>query len=192
MQEDTYLIEPKKIPRRRKLSANQQRVLELLLQGRSKAQAAREVGIHVSSVFRWLKRGSPFEEEYWLTRADIWETLQWRLRCLGTKAIDNMEQLLDSGDENIKLKATQFLLKIIALGSEEPRVVDVDTLPEQERENIGPKWDERYYGAEIYKEVEGEIIDHYNGVTRFRSCHKKHRKNEKKYKKLADGEPIDS
>lgn len=184
----SYLFSSELMKFGRELTAKQLIVLDLLLQGVSKEEAAKQADVGVSSIWRWLKRGSVFEEAFTLSKADIWEAALWRVKRMTGLALDTLEDTLESKNERLRLRAAELILKYSLPTSSVRRVEDGDHA-------LGRKWSQlrdekekqRYFRPEHYRDHEFEIAGR-TKKGRMKFDRSEFHKNEAAYKKLANGQ----
>lgn len=94
------------------LSPQQVEALELLLLGRTVSATAAALGLSRETVSRWRHSDPTFEAAYNAGLQSAWEASHKRLLDTRAKAIGKLEELLDSTDPAIVLKAAAALVKI--------------------------------------------------------------------------------
>ena len=94
------------------LTQRQQKAAELLAAGKTKNTVAEEVGISRQQLWEWGKNVF-FRSAVSRIHSDLWIENKQRLRGLGGKAVDVIEQELESGN----LKAAVELLKIVGMSN---------------------------------------------------------------------------
>jgi hypothetical protein len=101
------------------LSEQQLTAIEHLIVGSTKKGAAEAVGVAPYTVSRWFQ-----QPEFMATlnerRQDIYEANTERLRSLAAKALDVVEDALDSDSESVRLKAASQVLKAVGLADVMP------------------------------------------------------------------------
>lgn len=95
----------------KRLKPIQYRAISLLLQGHSQAYVANELGVTRRSVTRWMQVGSRFKEILMERQHILWEAEQQLCYNLQTKATRVLDELLDSPDERIRLRAASIVKK---------------------------------------------------------------------------------
>lgn len=179
----SFILDCGGIQFRRKLSNKQQRALELLLQGKTQTEVASELEIDPSTVWRWLRLGTAFEDQYRQARAEIWSSMRWRLRQLGSKALDVLETSLSSEDERIRLKAAIEITRAVELGAPEPPAIEINDFFKGDTINV-KRERERYFEPEYYLPEETDFA----GL----GDDENHKYIEKEWEELFDGvkEPL--
>ena len=186
--QEEYCYSPRLMLKRRDLTPTQSKVIDLLLQGKTKEEAAKIAEINPSTIWRWLTKGSVFEEVYTLAKADIWASAQWRLKKLAGKALDVMADLLSSEDERIRLRAAESILKLSPTVQSPPILVDTDdAASKQTRQDMDRREKERYYKKEHYRTMESDF-PRLTKSGKFKTDRSVYYRNEAAYKKLANGE----
>jgi hypothetical protein len=102
------------------LSAEQERAIPLLLEGKSQTDTAAEIGVPLEVLDGWLTRDAAFVAAWNRTRADEWNAAVQRLRQLAGKAVDALSSLLDSDAEATRLRAAGAVLKFVSLSGGRP------------------------------------------------------------------------
>lgn len=97
------------------LSEKQELALVLLLAGKSDAEAAGELGIDRSTVWRWRKTDSVFEAELNARRQSLWASYSDRLRILVPGALAVLERALESSDPIDSWRIALSILKAAGL-----------------------------------------------------------------------------
>ncbi len=95
------------------LSDVQQRVLELLLQGCSDAEAARQTGVNRVTIYRWRLYDANFRGELSRQRRQLWLQSQQRVRALIPPALEAIEEFLTSPDPRLRFRAASLLLRYV-------------------------------------------------------------------------------
>ena len=86
-----------------------------ILAGKSDAQVAEAVGVARETVNRWRNHDNNFQDELSQSRVAQVNARVIALSSVNTKAIEVMEELLDSDDEQIRMRAAMHLLKTVPL-----------------------------------------------------------------------------
>jgi hypothetical protein len=89
------------------LSMEQQNAIDLLILGHTDHAVAAQIGVARETVCRWRHEHAYFIAALHRRRQDVWQTAQERLRGLVGKAIDILEEALQTGD----VKAALAVLK---------------------------------------------------------------------------------
>ena len=104
----------------RTLTDAQETALAALLGGTTVNDAADAAGVVRETVSRWINHDPVFVAKWNRRRRDIWDSRIERLRGLTDRAVDSLEELLDSDNEGVRLRAATALLKTIAVEVGEP------------------------------------------------------------------------
>ena len=88
---------------RRKLTPQHFQAIELLLQGRNDGEVATQVEVARETVNRWRNRNPIFMAELNRRRLDIWHATRERLRHLGARALDVLDDKLKAGNAKVAL-----------------------------------------------------------------------------------------
>ena len=86
-----------------------------IVAGKSDAQVADVVGVARETVNRWRNHDEDFQNELYQSRRAHINARISALSSVNTKAIEVMEELLDSDDEQIRMRAAMHLLKTVPL-----------------------------------------------------------------------------
>lgn len=92
-----------------RLSAKQEKAVSLLLGNHTIAEVAKQVGVTERTLYNWL-RHSDFQERLELEKKKLREQAFDKLRTTLNKAVECLENLLESKAESIKLRACQTIL----------------------------------------------------------------------------------
>jgi hypothetical protein len=114
---------------RNELTQRQHAAVELLLQGMSDEQAARQLGVDRTTIFRWRKTVA-FQRELDRRRRRLWDQSAGQLQALVGPALAILQKQLASDDPKIALRAAAVLLRF-ATPSRLAPAADPD--PERER-----------------------------------------------------------
>jgi transcriptional regulator with XRE-family HTH domain len=142
---ETELTKPDKI---RLLSLEQMNAIDHLLQGQSDRAVAKAVGVSRQTVWEWRNRDPLFIAELNRQRLELWSEACERLKSLANRALDVLEEHLDSGDPKIALAAAKYVLQGTKLLGETNLRVEGPTTPEdvilgklrrEAREELTPK-----------------------------------------------------
>jgi hypothetical protein len=83
---------------KRTLTAKQMNAIGLLVQGQTDREVGEQVGVTRETVTRWRNDNPYFAAELNAQRSALWQGSHHRLRGLVNKAVDVLEQALESGD----------------------------------------------------------------------------------------------
>jgi transposase len=95
------------------LSASQSQVIAALAAGRSIAAAAREAGVHRSTIHLWVNNQPPFAEALADAQQETRDHLDQQTRDLSAKAFDTIRQILDDpkASPSVRLRAALAVLE---------------------------------------------------------------------------------
>ena len=96
----------------KRLSVSQERVIELLLAGKTQKEAAAEAGVAAETVSRWRKSNDAFREALGARRRELRAAQAERLRSLAGRAMGALEELLESRNGRVRLGAATAVLKV--------------------------------------------------------------------------------
>lgn len=85
------------------LTPQQMRAVDLLVQGKTDGQVGAEVGVARECVNRWRHHNPHFIAALNAERLALWQASRERLRALGDKALDVLDDALDAGDTRVAL-----------------------------------------------------------------------------------------
>ena len=89
--------------------------IPLIVAGKSDAQVAEAIGVARETVNRWRNHDEDFQNELSQSRRAHINARISALSSVNTKAIEVLEELLDSDDEQTRLRAAMHLLKTVPL-----------------------------------------------------------------------------
>jgi len=95
----------------RQLSQEQLNAIEHLLQGKSDRAVAEAVGVSRQTICGWRNNDVLFIAELNRQRMELWGEARQRLKSLANRALDVVEQQLDSGDPKVSLAAARYILQ---------------------------------------------------------------------------------
>ena len=95
----------------RQLSQEQMNAIEHLLQGKSDRAVSEAAGVSRQTVWDWRNRDPLFIAELNRQRSEMWQEAHERLKSLANRALDVLEQQLDSGDPKASLAAAKYILQ---------------------------------------------------------------------------------
>jgi hypothetical protein len=104
-------VEPIKPDKTRQLSLEQMNAIEYLLQGQSDRAVAGAVGVSRQAVWDWRNNDPLFIAELNRQRVELWREARERLKSLANRALDVVEQQLNSGDPKAALAAAKYVLQ---------------------------------------------------------------------------------
>ena len=111
----TYEKFAKQETEKQALKDQQMLAIPHILAGKSDAQVAEAVGVARETVNRWRNHDEDFQDELSQSRVAQVNARVIALSSVNTKAIEVMEELLDSDDEQIRMRAAMHLLKTVPL-----------------------------------------------------------------------------
>ena len=86
-----------------------------ILAGKTDAQVAEAVGVARETVNRWRNHDHDFQRELRQSREAHLDSHMMALTRVNKKAVDVLENLLDSDDEQIRLRAAMHLLRTVSI-----------------------------------------------------------------------------
>ena len=95
----------------RQLSQEQMNAIEHLLQGKSDRAVSEAAGVSRQTVWEWRNRDPLFIAELNRQRSEMWQEAHERLKSLANRALDVVEQQLDSGNPKASLAAAKYILQ---------------------------------------------------------------------------------
>ena len=94
------------------LSPRQHKAIELLLRGLSDAEAAAEIGVDRTTVYRWRTDDPEFLDTLETQRRILWQQSAQRLQTMYQPALDILEKQLTGPDPRLALRAAALLLRV--------------------------------------------------------------------------------
>jgi transposase len=125
------MAEPTKPDKIRQLSQEQLNAIEHLLQGQSDRAVAEAVGVSRQTVWEWRNNDPLFIAELNRQRLDLWSEARDRLKSLANRALDVLEQQLDSSDPKAALAAAKYVLQGTQLLGDTDLPLKGPTTPEE-------------------------------------------------------------
>jgi uncharacterized protein with von Willebrand factor type A (vWA) domain len=110
------------------LGPEQQRALELLLEGKSVVEVAKAVGIHRGSLHRWMKHDAVFVAAYNQWHEQMRDGSHSRLMMIAERATGAVEKAIDAGDGRLALR---LLEKMGVVKEREMGPTDAEEIEEQ-------------------------------------------------------------
>jgi hypothetical protein len=98
---------------RASLTPKQESVMLRLLGGESQSEAAANEGVDPTTLSRWMRLGSAFEEIYRERRSEIWESHKQRIVRLVGVACNRIYDMMLDDDQAIALKAIDRGIKML-------------------------------------------------------------------------------
>jgi hypothetical protein len=129
----------------RRLSQEQVDAIDYLLKGQSDRAAAEAVGVDRQTIWDWRNNDPLFIAELNRQRVEHWSEAHERLKSLANRALDVVEQQLNSGDPKAALVAAKYVLQGTRLlgdtdlsirGPTTPRAVIRDKLKKEAWEEV--------------------------------------------------------
>lgn len=101
----------------RQLNANQEKAIDLLLQGQNDREVAEAIGVSRQTVNGWRRGNAPFVAELNARRRELWQAEHERLRGLLAEAVDVLEVQLKEGEvsDRVRQAAAVHVLKALGL-----------------------------------------------------------------------------
>ncbi len=123
------------------LAPEQERALALLAAGKSAAEAAREIGVHRSTLHRWMKGNPAFAAAYNQWHEEMRQTTHSRLLMLAEKATGTLEKAIDAGDGRLAMRYLEKmgLAKDRETGPTEAEEIAAERKMESERKRVKRK-----------------------------------------------------
>lgn len=81
------------------------------MQGKSDRAVAEAVGVARQTIWEWRNHDVLFIAELNRQRSELWREAHQRLKILANRALDAVEQQLDSGDPKASLAAARYILQ---------------------------------------------------------------------------------
>ena len=106
---------------KKNLKDQQMLALPHLLAGKTDAEVAETVGVARETINRWRNHDSDFMRELRQSRQAQLDSHLTRISNANDKAVNVLEDLLDSDDEQVRLRAAMHLLKTVSLTHREPK-----------------------------------------------------------------------
>lgn len=96
------------------LSASQERAIELILTSRSLREAAKEVGVHEQTLYRWIQEPE-FKAKYEKIQHQLRENISAQIRACSDKAVRVLKKIMsDSGEKSQnRINAAKIVLDIL-------------------------------------------------------------------------------
>jgi len=108
---------------RQSLNISQLNAIDMLVAGRRDDEVAEAVGVSRTTVTDWRNHNVAFAAALNQRRNDVWGTQVDRLRSIVAKAVDVLEEDLNSDDEKLQQAAAIHLLKTVGLYSADLRPI---------------------------------------------------------------------
>ena len=93
------------------LNPRAMRAICLLLQGKTQAEVAADIGVTQKTMSRWMQYGTVFKEILVRRQHDLWKTSKRKLMAMYMKSMNRLEDLICSDDEYISIKAIDMVFK---------------------------------------------------------------------------------
>jgi len=110
-EETDAMAEPTNPDKIRQLSQEQMNAIDYLLKGQSDRAAAEAVGVNRQTVWDWRNNDPLFIAELNRQRVELWSEARERLKSLANRALDVVEQQLNSSDPKAALAAAKYVLQ---------------------------------------------------------------------------------
>jgi hypothetical protein len=165
------IVEPTRPYEIRRLSQKQMSAIDSLLQGQSDRAVAEALGMSREMVWDWRNNDPFFIAELNRQRVELWIEARERLKSLANRALDVVEQQLNSDDPKAALAAAKYVLQGTRLlgdtdlsmsGPTTPEDVILGRLRREAREEVVAKNDPKDYNAPFFglynsREIDGEV-----------------------------------
>jgi len=122
------------------LSIEQQNAIDLLIQGKSDRETAELVGVTRQTVTGWRNEHALFAAELNQLRQEVWGSQVERLRGLVCKAVDTIEENLNSEDDSARQRSAEYVLKSVGLYGADLKPKGATTA-----EDVQKDWNERAF-----------------------------------------------
>jgi ACT domain-containing protein len=120
-----------------RLSNAQEVCIESLLSGKKITEACKEAHISRGAYYVWLKDDELFKDELERRRNEIVESSMEKLRCLMDKAVNKLDSLLTSENEEVARKAANAIIEYSLKWNEaqdlEDRLEEIEKLTLEKR-----------------------------------------------------------
>jgi hypothetical protein len=137
------------------LSQKQLRCADLLVQGLSDREAAKEVGCDRVTVWRWRQEPT-FRAELNVRREELWRVTADRVRALLPRALDVLDGALADGDRRVALQLVRLAgvsETMGRVGPTDPEVIaEAEALERERRES--KRAEEAVHAAERARDLE--------------------------------------
>ena len=124
-------IEPTNPDKIRQLSQEQMNAIDYLLKGQSDQAVAVAVGVSRQTVWDWRNNDPLFIAELNRQRVEHWSEARERLKSLANRALDVVEQQLNSSDPKAALAAAKYVLQGTRLLGDTDLPIKGPTTPEE-------------------------------------------------------------
>jgi len=125
------MAEPIELNNIRHLSQAQQNVIGSLLRGQSDRVAAEAAGVSLQTVWDWRNNDPLFISELNRQRVGLWSEARERMKSLANRALDVLEQQLNSDDPKAALAAARYVLQGTKLLGDTDLSIRGPTTPEE-------------------------------------------------------------
>ncbi len=115
----------------RQLSQEQMNAIDSLLKGQSDRTAAEAVGVNRQTIWDWRDNDPLFIAELNRQRVELWSEARERLKSLANRALDVVEQQLNSDDPKAALAAAKYVLQGTRLLGDTDLSIKGPTTPEE-------------------------------------------------------------
>jgi hypothetical protein len=130
-EETDSMAEPTNPDKIRQLSQEQMNAIDYLLKGQSDRAAAEAVGVSRQTIWDWRDNDPLFIAELNRQRVEHWSEARERLKSLANRALDVVEQQLNSDDPKAALAAAKYVLQGTRLLGETDLSIKGPTTPEE-------------------------------------------------------------
>lgn len=130
-EETDAVAEPTNPDNIRQLSQEQMNAIDDLLKGQSDRAAAEAVGVSLQTIWDWRDNDPLFIAELNRQRVELWSEARERLKSLANRALDVVEQQLNSDDPKAALAAAKYVLQGTRLLGDTDLSIKGPTTPEE-------------------------------------------------------------
>lgn len=130
-EETDAMAEPTNPDKIRRLSQEQKKAIDYLLKGQRDRAVAEAVGVSRETVSDWRNNDPLFIAELNRQRIELWSEARERLKSLANRALDVVEQQLNSDDPKAALVAAKYILQGTRLLGDTDLSIKGPTTPEE-------------------------------------------------------------
>jgi len=133
------------------LSIVQENAIDLLIAGKSDREVSESVKVNRSTVNQWQNHNSLFVAELNRRRKSVWGSEENRLRSLVSKAVDVLEEDLESENQKLRQSSAIHILKSVGMYGK-----DLQPRGHTTPDTIESSWSFSREPSHIYKSLLGE------------------------------------